>query len=551
MCSVKVLAKFVLFALACVVCTHSALSQAGSVQSGATGITIKGTVLLDPQQSPVKKASIKLSGPQAREECSAVSDADGRFVIEGVAPGSYFVQAEHPGLVANGRNHFNISSQSASEVLVHMQSAAVITGKITDADGDSMSEISVIAQRVGAIHGWRANDFGHASTNDLGEFRISGLRPGRYTVSAAPPRDLPVLASATPAKAENHLVYVTTYYPGTLDKSQAVAVDTQAGQETPANFGLLSSRAFRVTGDIPGLPSADLVEMTLTSEHGLDANQRLQPDGKFEFANLLPGTYNVEITVANVLNRQGPSMRILSVKGGIEVNSEDIHDLHLQLDEGSQVTGRFRMDNGAAFDWTQLTVTLVPSSGEYVHFAYNNGSQSPTFSAVAKDGTFEMKTVPAGKYQLIVGARGSSDKLRDYFTKSVMLNGQDVIDSGIEVNSSINLDLVISARGATIEGKVVDEKGNPVQWATVVDVPDSEHSSRTDLYQRATTDQLGHFSLRGLNPGSYTVLAFEDLEDNPSNSGFLATYGSRGEKADLEEGSDKNVVLKIVPASTD
>jgi hypothetical protein len=34
-----------------------------------------------------------------------------------------------------------------------------------------------------------------------------------------------------------------------------------------------------------------------------------------------------------------------------------------------------------------------------------------------------------------------------------------------------------------------------------------------DLYQRDTTDASGNFSLHGLNPSKYTVLAFDNPED--------------------------------------
>jgi uncharacterized protein (DUF2141 family) len=349
-------------------------------------------------------------------------------------------------------------------------------------------------------------------------------------------------------------VYVPTYYPGTVDQNQSVPVNAEAGQETPVNFGVLTSRAFRVTGDVLGLPSSDVAQIMLNSDNKVDAeqHQELQPGGKFEFANLLPGSYRVRIIVVSLGNGQPLSVRVVGVNRNIEVSSEDIRDIHLQVDQGASVRGRFRMETGEPFDWTQLTVTLASSDDNSGLFLQSNGSAPPTFSMVAKDGSFEMKTVPTGRYHLVVGARRSSDKLRDYFTKSVMLNGQDVGDPGFQVNSATDLEVVISAKGVTIEGTVVDDKGNPVSSATVVDVPDSDRRLRPDLYQQDTTDERGHFSLRGLNPGSYTVLAFEDLEDSPQDPEFLTSYGSKGEKVAAEdEGTDKRIVLKLIPATSE
>ena len=69
---------------------------------------------------------------------------------------------------------------------------------------------------------------------------------------------------------------------------------------------------------------------------------------------------------------------------------------------------------------------------------------------------------------------------------------------------------------------------------------------RSDLYQRDTTDENGHFNLRGLNPGKYTVLAFEELQEDVRQTGFLKSYESRGETVQLDEGTRKNVVLKVI-----
>lgn len=126
------------------------------------------------------------------------------------------------------------------------------------------------------------------------------------------------------------------------------------------------------------------------------------------------------------------------------------------------------------------------------------------------------------------------------------LGGRDVADSGFSVSGDISLDVVISANGATIEGTVVDSMGKPAPDVTVVDIPPAEHRNRQDLYQRDTTDKLGHFRLRGLNPGKYTVLAFDDLEADIRQPGFLKSYDGRGEHVQLDEGSQTNIVVKLI-----
>ena len=166
-------------------------------------------------------------------------------------------------------------------------------------------------------------------------------------------------------------------------------------------------------------------------------------------------------------------------------------------------------------------------------------------AALARRTAWDLQNVPGGDYQLGVAAK--SNNLRDYFTKSVNLEGRDVADSGFPVHSDPYLDVVISANGASIAGTVVDGKGQPVANATVVDVPSGEHRMRLDLYQRDTSDENGHFSLRGLNPGKYTVLALEALQEDVRQPEFLRTYETRGETVQLDEGTRKSVVLKLIP----
>jgi hypothetical protein len=66
-----------------------------------------------------------------------------------------------------------------------------------------------------------------------------------------------------------------------------------------------------------------------------------------------------------------------------------------------------------------------------------------------------------------------------------------------------------------------------------------------DFYQNDTTDAAGHFSLRGLNPGKYTVVAFEDLQEDFRQPDFLQSHKFHGDAVQLDEGSRRNVVLTL------
>jgi hypothetical protein len=85
--------------------------------------------------------------------------------------------------------------------------------------------------------------------------------------------------------------------------------------------------------------------------------------------------------------------------------------------------------------------------------------------------------------------------------------------------------------------------------ATVVTVPSSGKLGRPDSYPLDRTEERGHFVLRGLNPGAFTVLAFEELMEDQRTPEFPKKYQGKGENVDLEESARKSVVVKLIAAS--
>jgi protocatechuate 3,4-dioxygenase beta subunit len=519
-------------------------------------LSIRGKVLQELDGQPIRKANVQLSGQKgpAVAQHSAVTDADGQFTIDDVQPGQYLVVVERPGFVQSGTGNRRISvsvqpRSAPNDLILHMQPAAVITGKIVDLDGDAMRDVSVSAMRAGSVGaGRKSHDFGSGATNDLGEFRISDLRAGRYKITASPPQ-----GSRPPNLKENNSgkdrsIYLTTHYPGVLDEDQAVAVEIHPGSETRINFGLLTGRAYRVSGSVTGVLSKGIMAQIMLQAKGGGrsqiAPQELGEGGRFEFTNVLPGSYVARLIIVTFEGGQ-PAIQMLRLGNAIEVSNAPVEGLRLQPEAGGQVRGKFRLDTGQRLDWTQLTVALIPAEEHGAEVAWEGGMDIPTISSVNTDGTFELKNVPGGNYQLMVGAK--SNDLRDYFTKSINLEGRDVADSGFPVRPEPWLDVVISGNGASIAGTVVDGNGQPIANATVVDVPSAEHRMRSDLYQRDTTDDSGHFRLRGLNPGKYTVLAFEELQGDVRQPDFMKSYGARGEIVQLDEGTRKSIVLKLIP----
>lgn len=529
-----------------------------------TVLIVRGRVVQDPGGQPLRKVDVRFTSrnDQKNEQYSASTDAEGKFQIEDLKPGRYSISLEHPGFVQlDVRGSFGAkvtlqSAEDAKNLVLRMQAAAVIAGKVVDDDGDPIPNVSVQASAAGPYPPGLSGTQGFSNTNDLGEFRIAGLRPGKYLLLATASGRPPVTKRKDEKDhSKSELNYVPTYYPGTINKSQAVAIELHPGDESPVSFSPLASPTFFIRGTVAKPAGSPFAQMMLRAQDGrtVQAGGGPAADGSFEFRDLLPGSYTAYLMVfdpsvlAEVQQNRTPQMQMMRLGQPIEITNANIDGLRLVPETAGRIRGRFRMDKSEKIDWTQLSVMLT-SDDASLPFAAGTIPGGLSIAQAKADGSFDLPNVAAGEYRLAITS--NSNTLQDYFTKAVNLDGKDVADSGFAVSGGVySLDVVISGGGGILEGTVVDAKGKPVPDATVLAAPNGERRKRFDVFGQDTSDPQGHFRLRGLIAGEYTVLAWEDLEENVRDPEVLKAYQERGEKVQIEEGTRKSVSVKVIPFS--
>ena len=506
------------------------------------------------------------AGLDERQKYAAATDAEGRFKFEKIPPGSYIVSISRDGYVPaeakpRGLRITVVEGQNLSDLAYKMATAGLIAGKIVDADGDPMAGLTVVAipkdqgrSGVGgmlttylSIAGAAGKFPGMATTNDLGEYRIAGLRAGQYLVIARPRGNLaPPPTPANKAHPGERLLYAPTYYSGALDDKQASALQVVSGGAATADFTLLVHRTFRVSGIVSGLVDTKGSLILLMSSTGRPQQQPLGEGGKFEFPSLEPGTYIAQvIELSEKAQPGGPKM--MMVPTPIVVSGSDLSDLVLQPSAQGKVSGKFRAESSDNVDWKQITVSLVhlAEAGENpakngLFSLFQRGGSAP----VQEDGTFEINDVAPGNYQVAVYT--PSEKYRDWYLKSLLFAGREVADTGFAGSGETSLDIVVSAKGASIEGKVVDGGGKPAAEVFVLTLPSSGKLGRPDSYQTTKTDANGSFLLRGLNPGEFAVLALENLQGDARSAEFHQKYAGQGMKVSLTEGEKKSVTVTVI-----
>ena len=511
---------------------------------------VQGRVVQEPGGEGIRKVKVVLIArvSQTTPMYEAITDQAGQFKVENVEPGEYAVRLERSGYAADPKAKRDktvrvVAGQDTKDLVFRMLAAAVISGKIVDLEGDPVPDVDVMA--IGSTGGAttaNARALMRGATNDLGEYRIADLSPGKFIVQATPPKSQAPSADEKDS-TKDRLVYVKTYFPGTLDERRAATVEVSPGGTAIANFAVQVSHAYRVSGTVAGVGAQGMAQLMLLAKNGQGEGQNLADGGKFDFPNVLPGTYHAKVILVSFGNGQNPSMKMRTIRTPIEVNGSDVVGLQLQLDAGGDVRGRFRVEGEEKINWSELTVALITvAGGEQEQGGLLVGFTQP--SEVQEDGSFEIKDASGGNYQLAVGAR--SEKFRDYYTKSVLLGGREVVDTGFAVSPGTVLDVVVSAKGAGVEGTVVDREGKPAAGASVVTIPASGKLGRPDAYQSARADDGGHFVVRGMNPGEFMVLAFEELQGDYRTREFAKEYEGKGEKVELDEGRKKSVVVKLI-----
>jgi hypothetical protein len=383
---------------------------------------------------------------------------------------------------------------------------------------------------------------GGDSTDDTGAFRLYGLMPGEYYVSAIP--QMGMFAE----ESSDTTGYAPTYYPGTSNVAEAQRIPVEIAQElTNITFALLPTRAVRITGTVIDSKGERLqtgfVMLQETSETagGMFMNRsggRVRPDGSFTISNVTPGSYTLIVNTAMGM-------------GGVEVpefastrltvGNEDISGINLVTGKGAAVSGSIVRAPGSAGTLNLAGVMVMPQSARPMMFMPGQGP-----AKVEQDGTFRIHV--QGERLFRVNGLPPT-----WMLKSVTLNGDDITDKPIDFKATdeiTGLEILVTDRVPEVNGKVTDARGEPTRDYTVVIFPEDAKKwgfpSRHIRSGRA--DQAGMFKIRALPPDEqYFAVAVDYLEEGEGGDPeFLQQMKDRATRLSIADGEIKALDLKLI-----
>jgi hypothetical protein len=480
----------------------------------------------------------------------AVSDANGQFTFSGVPRGAFTLLARREGYFGAASKGAGLPSSPSptpvpedvslpvtvrelqTTVTVSMIPGAVISGRLRDVNGAAAANVPVRALELWYPYGipMLAGALS-VQTDDTGQFRLFGLRPGQYFVAATP-----AVSTGT----------FTTFHPGSLEWTTAIPINLSAGQEVSSmDFSLQTARTVTVSGEVtelgsPATPRSLTVRLFRQPPVPGLAFEGTFPvvDGRktaFELRGVPPGTYRLHAnTAANFRNTTA-----------VEVRDRDVTGIQLDLRMNVTVTGRVTVDG----------TTLPENAGARISLAAFDpdgkilveGSTEPRGLTIAPDGKFSVPDRPWGRYAIRVIGLGP-----DVYVDEVQQGALNVYDSGVNVtgdafrSATDQITVKVKSNGGRIEGIVQTADRKPFSEAVVVLIPPVARRRNPSLYMTAISDREGRFSLRGIQPGEYKVFAWESAPTGAwENAEFLAKYETQGRAVSITPSASTQVEIVI------
>jgi hypothetical protein len=537
--------------------------DAGSAGQGTKGTgVIRGRVIAADTQQPLRRARIRVSGPELGSEGRSTSTgADGKYELRELPAGRYEIYVSRSGYLEmryGQRRPFELGKPlqlGAGETVAGVDFAlprmSVIAGRLVDEAGEPIPGVQVFAMRSMYFEGRRrmvpVRGGFDTVTDDTGAYRIRNLMPGSYYVKA----DTRETWTISEAGAERVMGYRPTYYPGTADVAHARAVRVTAGQETSAiDFDLLPGRAADVSGiayDSLNRPLAGRgVSLNLESRgpysqsFSFVATSTTTADGHFTFRNVSPGDYTV--SAHTTYEADGATVEERAWMP-LTVSGAPIENLALYTTTGWHIAGRVTTDTGevSGLPRDRIGISADPTGD---HDAMRTGPGRSS-GRVREDWTFEVKSVP-GPARLRVHVPDG------WAVKALLYEGVDATDRVFELKSGETLggvDVVLTNQVTVVSGTVRTAKGKPTLDCTViVFAADRERWVEGSPHVRsARPDQQGRYEMRGLPPGDYLAVAQEYVEERMWNDPeYLASLSDRAIAFRLGDAEAREVPLTLL-----
>lgn len=382
-------------------------ASVGSAQRGVTDgdakVALYGRVMNAQTREPVRRAAIKIYS--ATQQWDELTDGEGRFKFPPLSRAEYGFAAHRDGYTDRFYKVELSDFDKPAELLVEMFPRGVVSGKVLSGLGRPLqgARIEAFAMRnreenVGAVDS--------SDTNDLGEYRLSGLDPGTYRIRAT-------YREGRSSEIDPAPLSIASAFYGNSDQGLGIAV--KAGTLVAGiDFELNPVRPAAVRGTLRSnagtVNKANLWVMGTTGEGGHSGQAE---NGRFEIDDLAPGTYVISAETAGEI----PLLGIAT----IQLRGEDVGGVELVMQPVPKIEGEVQVQGG---DLASVKVDSV-----YFMRSDHRGPLPMKIAQPHADGSFEVFLDP-GEYTLTLGpSTDGFDMQQILFGDEAIFNWKLSVDS--------------------------------------------------------------------------------------------------------------------------
>ena len=527
------------------------------VRERPTGTAVlRGRVVTADTGTAIRRAQVRAVSAGSSDTRLVTSDSQGMFEFRDLPAGRWELTASKAGFVSMrfgqrrpfeaGRPIELADGQIVERVNLSLPRGAAITGRVFDEFGDPVAGARVQAMRYQMFQGARRlSPVGvNAQSDDTGAFRLYGLMPGDYYVSA-------ILRAFPGDQSDETNGYAPTYYPGTGSVTDAQAVSLGVSQEASISFALMPVRTARVAGRVvnsTGAPFNGIVmlagsDAAVTGPPALAAGNRIRADGTFILTNVAPGSYTLLATSGGPGGRGGGNVEPEMGSLPLVVSGEDVTGITLVTSPGATLAGVVAAADGIR---TRLDTNGMQIMAQAVPFERGFGGPGRP-GRVEADGSFTLTNLFGARAIRVNGIP------QGWMLDAVRIGGVDVTDTPVEFgpNESVaDVEILLTDRVTNLSGTVAGPDGKPSRDFSVVVFPDDETKwqAPSRFLRSARPDQDGLFKIGALPPDdAYLAVAVDYLEQGEgADPEFLNQIRDRATRFRLRAGESATVNLKLV-----
>ncbi|HEU4833331.1 MAG TPA: carboxypeptidase-like regulatory domain-containing protein [Pyrinomonadaceae bacterium] len=508
-------ACFLLFTLCFVVCAQEPSATPRKVNEPTSGF-IDGKVVNENGQ-PLAGASLFVRAVNSLGNArTTTSDLDGNFRVNGLEPALYTISGNAPAYTTvPGDPAAPVYYRIGDTVRVEMIRGGAITGTVSNALGEPVIAVRVRATLIRDARGEppKVSSFGvnEQSTDDRGIYRIYGLRPGTYIVSAGGAGFSP---SFNPYDSD-----LPTFAPSST-RDTAAEVTVRSGEDSTIDIRYRGEPGHIISGTakVMGQNGASITLALAGSSIPIATMFQQVGARGFSFNGLGDGDY--DLIAQEVTSNPSATLPVLALSEPkrVSIKGTDVTGIELTTRALGTISGKVLIETSKVAECQGkrpplLAETIIrlerpekePDKDDLLYARMFGSSASPDTS-----GAFTLRNLVAGRYrfeprfyarywylQSMTMTAGTAAKPQ----KIDAAAGWTTVKAGEQVT---NLTITLAQGAASIRGRLSVPEGGAVPAMSIVLMP-AEPDKADDVLRYFVSEVSGDltFAFNNLPPGRY------------------------------------------------